>query len=59
MITIIEHLESEIPKGKHCNPDTSPWPKLDLNCPYHKGGICCDLHEENVGNDKVCEINED
>ncbi len=58
MKTIIEDLKEQIPHGKHCNPDTSLWPNLDNNCPYHQVGIYCSLHEENVGNNKICEINE-
>jgi len=58
MKTIIEALEEQIPHGKHCNPDTSPWPSMENNCPYHHVGIHCALYEENVGNDKICEINE-
>jgi len=57
MKTINEELESKIPAGKNCNPDTSRWPNLDKDCPYHRIGIFCALQEEMVGNDKMCEIN--
>ncbi len=60
-VGIIESLAKEIPKGKHCNPDTSAFPKWGKDsddCPYHACGIYCNLHEEMVGNNKICEINE-
>lgn len=60
METITEALSKEIPEGDYCNPDTSPFPKWGTDsedCPYHNQGIYCDLHEEMVGNDKICGIN--
>lgn len=57
METITEALSKEIPKGDYCNPDTSKFPKWgrdSKDCPYHKVGIYCGLHDEMVGNDKIC-----
>jgi len=62
METITDFLSKEIPNGNYCNPDNSPFPKWGINskdCPYHKVGIYCDLHEEMVGNDKICGINQE
>tara|TARA_B100001964_G_C14240746_1_gene604876 strand:- start:72 stop:257 length:186 start_codon:yes stop_codon:yes gene_type:complete len=59
MKTIIEKLEEEIPHGKHCNPDTSRFPRMKDNCPYNIVAIYCNLHEEMKDNNiKICGINE-
>ena len=55
MLTV---LEQRVTQGKHCNPDTSSWPSLKENCPYHQSGIYCGLHDEIIGNNKICELNE-
>jgi hypothetical protein len=58
MRRITDKLESEIPAGDHCNPDTSPWPSLKDNCRYHTVGIFCTVLDTIVGNRKECGINE-
>lgn len=59
MQTLMEKLESEIPRGIYCNPDNSMHPSLERNCPYNPIAIYCTLHEEMKDrNKKICGINE-